>query len=344
MDFITFPTLIFASYLGLTVYTGWDTMVFERIEAPSSVTQKGYTPSVLRTRLLSEMDNIRTTAGSRLRDVKLDQSISEGLQEVGKALNLGVLHSATQSIINVQRLTVSGYLTEKDKEITLTMHVSQRDGKSFNFTERGTVDNVPDMMQRAAFNLIKILDPYLAALYMRNVETKAGNLEYTQTLALIDNCFNVLPPADYEYPLNLWGRVLFLQGKYEESLDKYQAALKVRSDLTVAHVNIARSLNLLKRFDEAVKSAEAGLRHGGEDRIAYIELAIALNGLGRTSEAAEAYRKAVKLSPRNVELQIDYAKTLQRAGRIEEARKALAQAIEYDPMSPSLKVALGSMR
>lgn len=344
VEFITLPALIFASYLGLSVYTGWDTMVFERIDAPSTITSKGFTPDVLRMRLLSEMDDIRRTAGSRLRDVKLDQSINEGLQEVGKALNLSVLYSATQSIINVQRLTVSGHFTEVDKDVILTMHVTQRDGKTFLFTERGNRDQVPEIMQRAAFNLIKILDPYLAALYMRSVETRTGDLGFPKTLALIDHCFKVLPPHDFEYPLNLWGRVLFFQGKYEESLPKYEAALQVRSNLTVAHVNLARSLNRLKRFEEAHQHSERAIDIGGEDQIAYVELAIALTGLGRVDDAIDAYGHAAKLSPRNVELQVEYANALLRAGRSADAKAALARAIEFDPMSPRLKAELDAVR
>jgi tetratricopeptide (TPR) repeat protein len=53
--------------------------------------------------------------------------------------------------------------------------------------------------------------------------------------------------------LNNIGNIRFVQGKYDEALQSYEAALKTAPDDPGIMVNIATTLQKLKRIDEAKK-------------------------------------------------------------------------------------------
>ena len=345
MDFITIPALILGGYLGLTAYSDWNSTTFHPIDAPSSVTSKGYTPSVLRMALLAELDEIRRTANSRFRDVRLDESLNHALQDVGKAFNLAAIHAAARSVLRFDLMSVNGYITEDDKQdITLTLGVVTDGKKPHYIIERGPATSVPQLIERAAFRLMKYADPYLAALYMRETERAAGDLSFKKTLELIDYCFKNMPQKDFHYVFNIWGRVLFFQGKYEESLSKYEAGLRVKPNFAFGHVSYARSLNVLKRHAEALAAAETALNIGGEEKEAAVEAAVALNGLGRTAEAEQAYERAAKAGPGDVDIHLAYADQLKRDGRTPQARALLANALSHNPTDKRLQSAFDALR
>jgi tetratricopeptide (TPR) repeat protein len=123
----------------------------------------------------------------------------------------------------------------------------------------------------------------------------------------------------------------FYDEQYEEALEAYEKAIKLRPDYSLAWNNKGYSLHDLKRYKEALAAYEKALELDPDDPIAWNNKGAALNDLERYEEALEALEKSIELNP-------EYAKSWKHKGlalncleRHDEALEALNKALELDP-------------
>ena len=93
------------------------------------------------------------------------------------------------------------------------------------------------------------------------------------------------------------GNRAFLDGRYEEALEKYRDALALDERNVYAAEGVARSLQRLQRHDAALVAFDAALALEPEFAAGIANRGILLDTMGRHEDALKAYRSALVLDP-----------------------------------------------
>ena len=93
------------------------------------------------------------------------------------------------------------------------------------------------------------------------------------------------------------GNRAFLDGRYEEALEKYRDALALDERNVYAAEGVARSLQRLRRHDAALAAFDAALAIEPEFAAGIANRGILLDTMGRHEDALKAYQSALVLDP-----------------------------------------------
>jgi tetratricopeptide (TPR) repeat protein len=132
---------------------------------------------------------------------------------------------------------------------------------------------------------------------------------------------------------NNLGAALEAQGKIDEAIEHYRAALRIKPDYDHARANLAHAL--LAGYERAVAA-------NPEDAQAHYDLATVLRDGGRGEEAIRHYTHAVRLEPDHVQARTDLGGALVDAGRLEEAADQYRRALRAAPDDARTRFNLGS--
>src|SRR5215472_4597094 len=101
---------------------------------------------------------------------------------------------------------------------------------------------------------------------------------------------------------------LYDQGKFQEAVEKYQAALKVSAYLEAAQVGLALSLLAADRIDEALEAALAGWTAHPDSSPLLRALGDVRFRRGEMADSEQAYRTALQIDVQNVKAWIGLAR------------------------------------
>jgi tetratricopeptide (TPR) repeat protein len=141
---------------------------------------------------------------------------------------------------------------------------------------------------------------------------------------------------------NNLGAYLIENGRYRDSLNQLDAALRLKSDYAQAHNNRATALAALRRNDEAVAEYQEALRIKPDYVEARNGLGAALFEAGRNQEAMEQYMAALRLKPNYFEGHYNYGNALFATGDRVEAIDQFRLALEQRPEDPTVHDRLGT--
>jgi tetratricopeptide (TPR) repeat protein len=91
---------------------------------------------------------------------------------------------------------------------------------------------------------------------------------------------------------NNLGEALHRQGKYEEAIAAFRAAIGLKPNHANAHYNLAISLVAQERLDDALGEFREAIRNKPDHGRAYIGLVAVLEARGKPDEAIALYREA----------------------------------------------------
>ena len=118
-----------------------------------------------------------------------------------------------------------------------------------------------------------------------------------------------LRPSFAEAHNNL-GEALHLQGKYEEAIAAFRDTIRVKADHANAHYNLAISLVAQERLDEALGEFREAIRKKPDHGRAYLGLGAVLEARRKPEEALAVYREAARQKPDDAYVQNALAKAL----------------------------------
>ncbi|MFQ3630302.1 tetratricopeptide repeat protein [Roseiflexus sp.] len=135
------------------------------------------------------------------------------------------------------------------------------------------------------------------------------------------------------------GQVLLRQGRPQEALDRFEAALAASDANQSAWLWRAMALTDLGRFDDALASYDRALALEPESAGVWNNKGSLLMELGRLNAALECFERAIDLAAPVSTVKAVYwlnrGKVLYMLGRYAEARDALVHSHELDPSSES---------
>lgn len=139
--------------------------------------------------------------------------------------------------------------------------------------------------------------------------------------------------SNYAQAHHQLGAALECQGKRDQALASYTAAIQLQPDFAEAHYFLANALRDAGAMHEAVTS----YRHAIEIQPDFVEalsnLGAALTSLGEIKEAVRVLNQAVTLRPNAPQILCNLGNILQRDGRLAEALEKYQRALLRNPDS-----------
>jgi tetratricopeptide (TPR) repeat protein len=130
---------------------------------------------------------------------------------------------------------------------------------------------------------------------------------------------------------NNLGAALSLEGRTEEALRHYSAAILIKPDYADAHNNIGFTLAAQGKYEEAIASYLMAMAIKMNDGLIRFNLGDALMQTGRIDEAASQFKEAVKLRPETAPFHNSLGVALIRQGKHNEAVNAFRTTLRLDP-------------
>jgi tetratricopeptide (TPR) repeat protein len=121
------------------------------------------------------------------------------------------------------------------------------------------------------------------------------------------------------------------QGRVDEAMAEYQAALRINPKETMARNNLGMSLAQMGRVSEAIADWEEVLRIDPDHAEAHNNLGNALAQMGRAPEAFQHWEKSLRSKPDFADAHFNYAVALAHAGRFNEAIEHYEQVLRLHP-------------
>ncbi|MCG6877777.1 MAG: tetratricopeptide repeat protein [Deltaproteobacteria bacterium] len=139
-----------------------------------------------------------------------------------------------------------------------------------------------------------------------------------------------------------FARILAANGKKREAAEQYLSVLKSDPNFVQAHVNLANILADQGELNEAVKHYEKALTLNKDSANAHYNLANAFFRAGRTDDAIAQYRKALDIRPNDPSMHYNLGNAYMRNGNFEQAGYQYSEALRYQPDFVNARVNLGN--
>jgi protein O-GlcNAc transferase len=137
------------------------------------------------------------------------------------------------------------------------------------------------------------------------------------------------------------GAALRAEGRPEEAIAAFQAAIELNPELAEAHHQLGNVLKGLRRYPEAAASLRIAARLAPADAVIWLNLGVASLELHRLDEAVTCFRRAIRLEPARPEAHNILGHALLTQGRCTPARRCLEEALRLRPGYPAAHDNLG---
>src|SRR5579862_6400680 len=161
------------------------------------------------------------------------RSVADGLEDKVQVdipdmhVSLGELRRLLHENLG-HRLQIRGELMEGATGLVLTVRGTDLPVKSFS----GNADELPALISRAAEYVYGHTDPVLMAYYLQ----RSGR--HAEDIAFIQSAYAPASSEDRAILLNVWGNVLANEGRLEEALAKFEAAIKLNPHFWFPYYNL----------------------------------------------------------------------------------------------------------
>lgn len=319
------PFLIVAIF-GYAVVTDYQTVFVDDVSVPTSLASStGYHPDVVIARLADEMRAIERAANSetRGRELRLQDEHSV-VNVIGDLLSVTSLIRVTQESTGLIPYAFEGDLVVNGRELEFRLRgFDAYDSKMF-LVERAPLDQMPQLIHRMAFELMRRVDPYILSAYQFKVDFRQH--DFKETLEIIDRALQESDEDYRKWLLNLWGIVLFQQADMVGAVERFEDALREDESFLSPHLNIGVALALQGKHLEAIKQFQhiiaEGARQSAMDSVvaaAYAEWGVSLTMMGRAAKALVLFENADRIGPTGAATYLIWGEALRKVGREREA-------------------------
>jgi tetratricopeptide (TPR) repeat protein len=139
-----------------------------------------------------------------------------------------------------------------------------------------------------------------------------------------------IDPQDADPGCNVAG-ILATQGRVEEAVAGYKKVLEIEPDHVKARSDLGDLLTQLGRLDEAAACYEKALEYQSDDALVHRNLGDLLGRLGRYDEAIAHFQRAVELAPADAAAHNNLGMAYQAEGKTELAMTHFRQALALRP-------------
>jgi Tfp pilus assembly protein PilF len=175
------------------------------------------------------------------------------------------------------------------------------------------------------------------------LKTTTMRLLVTLTLVLFLTA-NLLGQDDKIKEIVTQGTELHDQGKYDEAIAKYKAALEIDKNSTLANYELSYTYMVTEQYENAVKYSKIVIEQNTNNQHeAYVVLGSSLDMLGKPDKAIKAYEEGLIKFPSSNLLNYNLALTTYNQKDYEKAEKAAINAISAKPIHGSSHIILAAI-
>ena len=144
-------------------------------------------------------------------------------------------------------------------------------------------------------------------------------------------------------PQNNLGAALSRQDRFEEAIEQYQLALKIKPEYSDAHYNLGYALAKTGKLDEGLSHFREAVRIE-PNRVKYLNnLGVALVLKSNYSEAIDHLQTALKINPSDADLHNNLGLAFKKQGEPDAAMQHFSKAVALDPQHVSALINRGVM-
>lgn len=324
---LTLPIIGLATMLGYGIYNGPE-IVIEPIKVPHALEDQGYTSAVVTRHLTDEVRRIGRAADSSIRVIDVDfEQNDRSFNAVTDYFEVTHLVDAIRQTVGLVPYYFAGEMVLVGNDVEFRMRAYPYTGLVREFTHRAPIDQVNKAVVAASFDMLKVIDPYLAGLYTRRTEEAAGDREFPRTFEAIEYAATVMSQSDQHYVHNLWARTLLMAGRKEEALRVADVAIGLKPDFANTYYSKAAILVAMGRPEESLTFFERAVNLRKQQGEIWVDYAKTLEAIGRTDEAVALMRRANLEIPRDPDIYHYLGQVLAKQGKREEAIAAFRQAM-----------------
>jgi tetratricopeptide (TPR) repeat protein len=290
---------------------------------------------------LKEAIRLRPTYGRAYRLLGLSYRELKRNEEAIATYRLGVRNSPNYTETHYSLVSILVELKRTDEAIEVLKQLClTRPTDSRPFAELGQKyyelrrydEAVPVLKDAVRLNRIpkanKYPHVYLAETYMRLYR-------YDEAIVVWKELIKIEPALN---PSDDWERLAFAynqSGRYVESIEAAQQALKMRDDDSSAHNSLAFAYTQLGRYQEGINSAKRAIQLKPDFGNPHSHIAFAYMKMGRLNDALEEVKLSIKLAPR-------YPRAYYTLGLVQLALKNKTEAQEAHRQLESLDTKLAA--
>ncbi|MCM3729857.1 tetratricopeptide repeat protein [Neobacillus cucumis] len=170
----------------------------------------------------------------------------------------------------------------------------------------------------------------LVTLYV-NESAEMSEKKQMKALAKAESLMETLV-AEYDEPeyMNLFGFILFLQGRLEEAEAVYVQCLKLEPSVDKGYLHLGKVYTALENYPEAEFTLKKALELQPNDPDALNELAMIYRQQGHINEALQCIDNALNLDQQDLYFKYNRACYLSLLGQFKESYKQLREVFELD--------------
>jgi protein O-mannosyl-transferase len=120
-------------------------------------------------------------------------------------------------------------------------------------------------------------------------------------------------------------------GRYQDAIEEYKQAIKIKPGYVSAHSNLGDIYAKLGRYQDAIESSKQAIRIQPDFVLAHHNLGVVYGNLGRYQDAIEEYQQAIRINPYLAEAHCNLGVAYYKLGRYQDAIEANKQAIRIKP-------------
>lgn len=335
MDFglVSVPVLALTALFGYAVFFDTSAVVFQDIDVPPTVQQLGYSPKVMASRLANEVRVIDRKARTvkDIRDFALPGDES-AVNALGDYFKFGEPIKATQQLLGLVHYNFTGDVVKQGDDLKLSIRGSAHDREQpFN---TAVVGKDPEkLVHEAAMDIVRFIDPYIVASYAYE-EARDGDKNYTAAVREVRYCLVNMPKKELHWAYNLHGLILVQQGKLDEAMERYNAALALKPDFVLTVYNVGNLLLEKKQYDQAIAKYKETLKIDAKlvrTPQAYTQWGVALTRQGQTDAAIPLFEKAIAVNPLYADAYYRLGMAYKEKGKIKDAQEMIQRAVDRAP-------------
>ncbi len=342
-----------------------DTVIVEEIGLPEPLAKMGYSGTVAAHRLWDSTVWINAHAGTtKPRASLVADSRQLEITEPGTGLSLSGLVGVIRRLLGREQPRVAGEFVCRDAACTLAeMELRLRAFHDGAMTvagvgRLGSVDTEAEIdayFDRAALELLAMIDPYVRASFLYAVESGELPPEAESRADALVTSLGPLPPGisgsrsafeanrllSTRHPQRAWAALLL--GVAEERNGNPEAAIEwaTRSVTMMDEDRVEKFPNAYNdwgaglaragRHDEAIEKYEAAIKIDPDQSVVYSNFGASLDRLGRYEDAIQKFEAAIRIDPGDAVTYYNLANSLANLGRHLEAFERYGAALRIDP-------------
>lgn len=313
-----------------------DSIVIEEIGMPAHLEEMGYSGKVAAHRLWDAVNAVNATIALNQRTPLLAESRQLEITEPETGLSLRGLAQMIRALLGLNQRRIAGEFVCRAQPcnveaLALRLRILTGEGMPIvsagPLNAAGTEEEIDEYFLQSALEMLRVVDPMVAAEYLFSVERFADARDIAERTVGVGG-------EDSAWAATMLGQLDNREERFAEAQDWYDRALELGSTPdpaqdAIVHVFLGQSLDAEGRPGQAWKQYLAATERAKwatildpEDSDAYNTWAYALFSLARYPEAEAKFRAALKLKP-------DFTYALSGLGRSLVEQGDLATATEY---------------